>query len=138
MDLGFKTIGNATLIVHDHNPALVTDPWIKGSAYFRSWVRSYEIPAEQLQAIANCEYIWLSHGHPDHLSIRSLNPLKDKKILLADHAGERIANDLRGLKFNIQVMKDRVWTNLSPRINAASVTDYNQDSLWPVVHGCNS
>lgn len=129
MELGFETIGNATLIVHDHKPVLVTDPWTKGSAYFGSWTRAHEIPAEQMEAIENCDYIWLSHGHPDHLSIPSLNPMKDKKILLADHAGGRIANDMRGLGFDVQVMEDRVWTNLSPNVNAVSVPDYNQDSL---------
>lgn len=34
MDLGFDTIGNATLICYDRGPVLVTDPWVRGSAYF--------------------------------------------------------------------------------------------------------
>ena len=65
MNLGFETIGNATLICFDYNPILVTDPWIKGSAYFGSWVLSHEIPEEQMRSIHATEYIWLSHGHPD-------------------------------------------------------------------------
>jgi hypothetical protein len=47
MDLGFETIGNATLIAYDQGPVLVTDPWIEGSAYFGSWSLSHTIPAEQ-------------------------------------------------------------------------------------------
>lgn len=129
MDLGFETIGNAIIIAHDTRPVLVTDPWISGSAYFGSWTRAHEIPPEQMEAIKGCEYVWISHGHPDHLSIPSLNLLKDKKILLADHVGGRIANDLKGLGFNVMVIKDRVWTNLSPRINVVCISDYNQDSL---------
>ena len=129
MDLGFETIGNAILIAHDARPVLAADPWISGSAYFGSWTRAHEIPAEQLETIKNCEYIWVSHGHPDHLSIPSLNLLKDKKILLADHVGGRIAKDLRGLGFNVTVLRDREWTNLSPRINVVCISDYNQDSL---------
>ena len=34
MDLGFETIGNATLICHDKIPVLITDSWIIGLAYF--------------------------------------------------------------------------------------------------------
>ena len=129
MDVGFETIGNATLIVHDNGPVLVTDPWIKESAYFGSWTRAHEIPEEQMDAIMRSEYVWLSHGHPDHLSMASLRLLKDKKILLADHVGGRIAGDLRRLGFQVSVLKDRAWTRLSPRINVVCHSDYNQDSL---------
>jgi hypothetical protein len=34
--IGFETIGNATVIVHDDKPLLATDPWFEGSAYFGS------------------------------------------------------------------------------------------------------
>ncbi len=54
MELGFDTIGNATLVVHDDGPLLVTDPWVRGGAYFGSWGLSHEIPAEQLAASREC------------------------------------------------------------------------------------
>ena len=95
MEAGFETIGNATLICYDRAPVLVTDPWIVGSAYFGSWILSHEIPAEQMNAIKNCEYVWISHGHPDHLSVESLNMLRNKKILLPDHVGSRIVDVMR-------------------------------------------
>ena len=80
---GFQTIGNATLIVYDGEPLLVTDPWLDGSAYFGSWGATHEIPGEQRDAIQRCKYIWYSHGHPDHLSLDSLADLSNKEILLA-------------------------------------------------------
>ena len=76
MNLGFDTIGNAIIVAYDKKPVLVTDPWIEGDAYFGSWTLSHEIPIEQLEAIKAAEYIWISHGHPDHLSVASLNLLK--------------------------------------------------------------
>src|SRR4051794_31492460 len=36
-ELGFDTIGNATLIAYDGGPVLATDPWLDGPAYFGSW-----------------------------------------------------------------------------------------------------
>ena len=129
MELGFDTIGNAIIIAYDQKPVLVTDPWIKGDAYFGSWTQSHEIPPEQIEAIKSADYIWISHGHPDHLSIPSLHLLRDKTLLLADHSGGRIASDLRHLGFTVKVLKDRVWTNLSRNINVVTVPDYNQDSL---------
>ena len=129
MVVGFDTIGNATVICYDDAPILVTDPWIQGSAYFGSWCLQHEIPEEQLQAIMHCQYVWVSHGHPDHLSPESLSKLKNKEILLPDHVGSRIANDFRGSGYKVTVLKDRVWTQLSPRINVLCVADYNQDAI---------
>ena len=129
MDAGFESIGNATLICYDNGPKLVTDPWLIGSAYYGSWKLPYRIPDEQIAAIKESEYLWLSHGHPDHLSMRSLRTLKDKKILLSDHVGGRIVNDLQRLGFKVTVLPDRKWTNISPKINILSIADYNQDAI---------
>ena len=73
-------MGNATLIAHDHTPVLATDPWLFGPAYFGSWVLTHEIPEEQLESIRACPYVWISHGHPDHLSMPSLETLRDATI----------------------------------------------------------
>jgi len=129
MEVGFETIGNATLICHDRTPVLVTDPWIIGSAYFGSWKLSHEIPREQMDAITSCKYVWLSHGHPDHMSGESLDRLKGRTILLPDHVGTRIANSLQKEGFNVEILKDRVWTSLSPRIRILCISDYNQDAI---------
>jgi len=129
MDLGFETIGNATLICHDKIPVLVTDPWITGPAYFGSWTRSHEIPAEQMESILGSRFVWISHGHPDHLSVDSIEPLKEKKFLLPDHVGNRIFDGLCALGFDVQVLKSRVWTSLSDRIRVLSIADYNQDGI---------
>jgi hypothetical protein len=129
MDLGFETIGNACLIFHDGGPRLATDPWLFGPAYFGSWVLSHEVPPEQQQHVAECQFLWISHGHPDHLSLPSLEKLKDKQILLPDHHGGRVANDLRGLGFAVQVLRDGVWTELGPRLRVASIANYNQDAV---------
>src|SRR5438552_9114598 len=112
MDVGFETVGNATLICHDGGSVLVTDPWISGSAYFGSWGRSHEIPAEQMDAIHRCKFVWLSHGHPDHLSSESLHVLRTKTILLPDHVGGRIFTSLKEQGYDVHILKDRVWTDL--------------------------
>jgi len=128
-DVGFDTVGNATVIVHDGAPVLATDPWIVGSAYFGSWGLAHEIPAEQIDAVRRCPYIWVSHGHPDHLSGDSLALLKDKVILVPDHRGSRVFEDLKAQGFNVRVMRDRQWLELSPRVHVLCIPDYNQDAI---------
>ena len=92
--LGFETIGNATITVFDDNPVLTTDPWIYGKPYFGSWGHKYKIPKIQLENIKKSKFIWLSHGHPDHIDPDSLQLFKDKIILIPEHYGNRIFNDL--------------------------------------------
>jgi len=129
VEVGFDTIGNATVIAYDRVPVLVTDPWLKGSAYFGSWTYSHEVPEEQMVAAASCQYAWVSHGHPDHLSAESLRTLKAKTLLLPDHVGSRIANDLRNEGYAVQVLQDKVWTKLSDRVRVLCLADYNQDGI---------
>src|SRR5262245_31009501 len=114
--IGFETIGNASLIAYDDRPILVTDPWIKGGAYFGSWTVSHAIPAEQLDAIRKCPYVWISHGHPDHLSLESVEDLPGKQILLANHVGKRIHDDLKGMGLNVRILPEREWVELSRRV----------------------
>ena len=128
-EVGFETIGNATVILHDRRPLLATDPWIAGPAYFGSWGLSHQIPAEQMEAIQKCEYVWISHGHPDHLSGDSLKLLSNKKVLVPDHVGARVFNDLREQGFAVRILKDREWFELSPRVRVLSIADYNQDGV---------
>ena len=76
--IGFETTGNATITIFDDIPVLTTDPWINGKPYFGSWSHAYEIPKEQLNNILVSKYIWLSHGHPDHIDPDSLDLFKEK------------------------------------------------------------
>ncbi len=129
MELGFETVGNATVIAHDRVPVLATDPWLRGPAYFGSWSLAYDIPAEQLESILACPYVWLSHAHPDHLSAESLDLLRHTTLLLPDHVGGRIARELGELGFTVRILPDRTWVSLSDRVRVYCIADYNQDGV---------
>jgi hypothetical protein len=129
MNLGFETMGNATLVVTDGAPLLVTDPWLDGPALFGSWGLAYPITAQQLETISACQYVWISHGHPDHLHPASLEALGGKHILLADHVGGRIRRFLLESGYRVDVLPDRQWTKLSDNVRVVSVADYNQDAV---------
>lgn len=129
MDIGFDTIGNATVICYDRGPILSTDPWVTGSAYFGSWTHSHVIPEEQMAAIVESQFIWFSHGHPDHLNAESVSLFGKHQILLPDHYGGRIATDLRNNGYNVHILPDKQWVPLSPRIKVLCIADYNQDAI---------
>ncbi len=125
--IGFETIGNATVTVFDDIPILTTDPWIYGKPYFGSWTHKYEIPKIQLQNIEKSKYIWLSHGHPDHIDPDSFEIFTNKTILIPDHYGDRIYNDLK-LKFNCIKLKSNEWFEITKNVRIKSFADWNQDS----------
>jgi hypothetical protein len=129
--LGVKTIGNATLIAFDGRPVLVTDPWLGGEddAYFGSWTLTHAIPKEEHREILDAEYVWFSHGHPDHLNPHSKKHFLSKKILLPDHVGDRIKDDLERLGYDITVLPDRKWITLSKRVKILCISDYIQDAV---------
>ena len=129
MNLGFETIGNAILVFYDGRPVLVTDPWITGPAYFGSWGLSHDIPETVMQAILSTEYVWISHGHPDHLSSSSLELLSGKKFLLPDHVGGLMAAGLRERGLKVEILKDRKWYELSNNLRVLCIANYDQDAI---------
>ena len=131
MSQTITSVGNATIIVNDENPILCTDPWIgdEDSAYFGSWTLSHEIPTHVKVEIYNSKYIWYSHGHPDHLNPISLKRFKGNKILLPDHRGSRIFNDLEKLGYDVSILPDRKWVELTNNLKIMCITTLIQDSI---------
>jgi hypothetical protein len=128
-NLGFETIGNATLTVFDDaKPILTTDPWVEGNPYFGSWGHAYEIPKNHKENIYNSSYMWISHGHPDHLDSLSIEQFKDTIFLIPDHYGNRIYNGMIEEGFNAQIIPSNERMQLSPNVRAKSLADWNQDA----------
>lgn len=125
--IGFETIGNATVTVFDEKPIISTDPWIFGNPYFGSWGHKYSIPSEQLDNIKKSKYLFLSHGHPDHIDPDSFELFKNKTLIVGDHYGDRIYNDLK-VKYDCIKLKSNSWFVVSKNIRIKSFADWNQDT----------
>jgi hypothetical protein len=134
MRLGFETMGNATLVFYDDgHPVLATDPWLSGTCYFGSWGLDRPLTAAEMAAVQNAPFIWISHGHPDHLHLESLALLsRDTKILLPDHYTADIAETLKGEGFDVEIMPYRQWRQLSPRLRCLCLDNENQDGVLVV------
>jgi hypothetical protein len=128
--IGAKTIGHAILMAFDGEPILATDPWLGGSgAFFGSWQLSHAIPATETEELRACRYLWISHAHPDHLSLESLARLDRACILLPDHRGGRVRQDLSARGYQVRVLPDRRWISLSRRIRVCCIADSLQNAL---------
>jgi len=137
MALTFETAGNATLIFHeDGHPVLATDPWLDGRCYSGSWALERRLTDRERQAVLGADYIWISHGHPDHFHIRSLMQFAPgKTILLPDHYAPDIKSFLASHGFSVEVMPYRRWRVLSPGIRCMCLDNENQDAILLIEAG---
>jgi len=86
-----------------------------------------KIPKNQLENIKNSKYIFLSHGHPDHIDPESFDIFKNKTLIIADHYGDRIYNDLKE-NYNCIKLKSNTWLDISKNVRVKTFADWNQDS----------
>jgi hypothetical protein len=127
----FETLGNATLqFFADGRPVLATDPWLAGTCYFGSWALDHALSEEQIANVLHSDYIWISHGHPDHMHHESLDMLPaGKKFLLPDHYHPEIKDFLTEKGFAVTVLKYREWLQISPTVSVMCLDNINQDAI---------
>jgi len=96
-----KFLNHACLIVKSEALTFATDPWLMGSAFSNGWWLSERTPVNAFEEINGCDFIYISHNHPDHLHLQSLrNIRKDMPILTAGFASESTVLILKHIGFN--------------------------------------
>jgi hypothetical protein len=133
----FETLGNATIqLFRDGRPVLATDPWLIGTCYYGSWALDHPLTTHQIENVANSEYIWISHGHPDHLHEPSLKLLlRGKRILIGELYGSTIHDSLKAKGFQVTVLPYRQWRRLGPTLEVMCIDNMNQDSILVIRAG---
>ena len=96
-------VGHAGALVEAGPVCLLMDPWLKGEAFNESWLLHPE-PVLRDEDLAKVTHLWISHGHPDHLSIATLKGLPTERVrqitaLFQQHYSPQIAAFLKGVGF---------------------------------------
>jgi len=95
----FTVLSHACLYVEHGSTSLMVDPWLLGSAYWRSWWNYPPVDRERVLGLRPT-YIFLTHIHWDHFHGPSLRAYaKDTHILIPDDRYDRMARDLRTMGF---------------------------------------
>ncbi|MGE0667875.1 MAG: hypothetical protein AB7O49_15070 [Sphingomonadales bacterium] len=129
--LSFETLGNATLqLFVDGAPLLVTDPWLRGTCYFGSWELERPPDGRQIANAVASRWVWISHGHPDHLHEESLALFPaGTRVLIADHYSDDIHRALASRDFDVTVMGYREWMPLGHGVEALCLDNPDQDAV---------
>lgn len=61
---------------------LVTDPWVKGPAFFTGWWHSLPASKRGRDIIEQADLFYISHPHPDHYHKESLRELRRRCVLM--------------------------------------------------------
>jgi len=98
----FTILSHAGLLVEHNGTRIVSDPWLRGSCYWRSWWNYPEPPAELVDNLRT-DYIYLTHLHWDHFHGPSLRRLLEHnpkvRVLVPKVPTRRMLEDLEYLGF---------------------------------------
>ena len=129
--MNVETIGHAGLLLRDdqQRPLLVTDPWLRGSCYWRSWWLQHYPDEALVNEVRTVAYCYITHEHPDHFhtaSIRLFDP--SVQFLTPDLPHQRMAGYLAGQGRNVRRLPPLRWHALGPAVRILSIPLVNDDS----------
>jgi Beta-lactamase superfamily domain len=132
MEYTIKTLGHASLLLIDDNnsPLLLTDPWLIGSAYWRSWwLQNYPDPS-LIDTVAHTKYVYITHEHPDHLHLPSIRKIgKQSNYLCPDLPHIEMPSFMKGEGLDVQILPTCQWLSLNQDISICSIALWNDDSI---------
>ncbi len=121
MAASFRILSHAGLLVTGAGKRLVFDPWINGSAYWRSWW-NYPPVDPGLAASLRPDFIYLTHIHWDHFHGASLKKFpRETPIIIPRIPAPRMRRDLEALGFrDIRELRHGQSLRLAPGFKLTS------------------
>ena len=109
-----KLINHSSVLIKHDEIKLLTDPWYNGSAFNNGWSLLYENNFEEInEVLTNLNYIFISHEHPDHFSIKFFKDyeriIKQNKIkiIFQKSRDKRVEKFLKKMDFEMIILEDK-------------------------------
>ena len=109
-----KLINHSSVLIKHDEIKLLTDPWYNGSAFNNGWSLLYENSFEEInEVLTNLNYIFISHEHPDHFSIKFFKDyeriIKQNKIkiIFQKSRDKRVEKFLKKMDFEMIILEDK-------------------------------
>ncbi len=99
-EIEIKFLNHASLLVTTSDFKFATDPWLTGQAFSTGWWLKYKTPDNWQEELNSCDFLYISHTHPDHLHPETLESVDRKMpILISDFDSQSSENYLKSLGF---------------------------------------
>jgi UDP-MurNAc hydroxylase len=131
----FTILSHAGMLVEAQGIKLVSDPWILGSSYWRSW---WNYPKPAAFSKDGIDYIYLTHMHWDHFHGPSLRKFPPSVTFLVPKAPTScIVDDLKDFKYKAVIeMPHGKTITLAPGLRVTSYQfGLNTDSTLVIEDG---
>jgi CMP-N-acetylneuraminate monooxygenase len=100
-EIKIRWINHACLIFQVDNFKIATDPWLVGPAFSNGWWLKHKSPRDCFEQINSCDLLFISHNHPDHLHVETLNKInKNINIITPNFKSNSTFKFLKELGFN--------------------------------------
>ena len=127
-----RTLGHASLTLFGRGrvPILLTDPWLVGSAYWRSWWLQHYPSQEDLDWTAKSAFIYVTHEHPDHFHMPTIRRLGHVPSYLFPALAERgYLEYITRLGYRAEIVEPLRWRALAEDVSILSIPVLGDDSL---------
>lgn len=127
-----KTLGHASLALYRdrERPLLLTDPWLVGSVYWRSWWLQNYPSAAEIDWLATSANVYVTHEHPDHFHMPSIRRLGSGPDYLLPALAECPCLDyLTARGYRAWSVAPLRWRPLGSGVAILSIPVWNDDSL---------
>lgn len=131
MSYRLKTIGHATLVVSENGiPLIATDPWLIGSAYWRSWWLEKYPTKDEVEVVKNAKFLYITHSHPDHFHYPTIRSLGKPSTLHPHFLRYEVTEFLASNGFPVKELEAWRWHRLSENVKIASIPIPIDDSIF--------
>lgn len=126
-------VGHASVLLEAGSVRLLTDPWLRGLAFADSWAQHPD-PVLLDEQRDRLTHLWISHEHPDHLSIPTIKSLPTAlkarlSVLTQRHLSSHVYEFLSGQGFaEVTELTHGRWTGLPGGLQVVSHQVGHEDS----------
>jgi L-ascorbate metabolism protein UlaG (beta-lactamase superfamily) len=126
-------ISHAALLIETGGITILTDPWWEGPSFAEQWW-NYPRPAAAALEGRKVDYIYISHGHNDHLHPATLAKLsRDATVLVSSECF--LAELPRELGFTVREIKPDEEVALQGGVRVRIMPTHSSDTLLAVADG---
>ena len=119
IDIKVRYINHAFLIIESDNFKFATDPWALGPAFNTGWWLEHKTIANWKEELNSCDFIYISHNHPDHCHELTLSYINKEIPLVVPN----FITDSTGL-----LLKDLGFNNIN-KLNFEDQYQFNKTEL---------
>ena len=94
-------LASAAILIDDATTRVLCDPWLVDGAYYGSWAHYPDCDVAP-EDVADVDFIYLSHIHPDHFDPATLRRLDDEiPVLIHDYRWDYLREAVTDLGFDV-------------------------------------